>query len=139
LLGQILKGHEAGPPSASTTPSRNPRQRCWTLGWLQIAKQLAAFPSYILLNRTVLSVRNEAKGVQYQTLATPVPKPTGSKFEQKGRDSWSQEVSRRGFAEDLEPTAASPTPNMAARAITEEDVRMFREDGYCICPHFFST
>eukprot|EP01046_Picozoa_sp_COSAG06_P023897 COSAG06_NODE_1920_length_8063_cov_14.050854_2_plen_87_part_00 len=50
--------------------SRNPRQRCWTLCWLQIAKQLAAFPSYILLNRTVLSVRNEAKGVQYQTLAS---------------------------------------------------------------------
>jgi hypothetical protein len=45
-----------------------------------------------------------------------------------------QEVSR----EDLEP-AASPTPNMAVHAITEEDVRMFREDGYCICPHFFST
>ena len=123
--------------------SRNPRQRCWTLGWLQIAKQLAAFPSYILLNRTVLSVRNEAKGVQYQTLATPVPKPTGrgSNLNKRGAilGQIAQEVSRRGFAEDLEPTAASPTPNMAVRAITEEDVRMFREDGYCICPHFFST
>jgi hypothetical protein len=70
--------------------SRNPRQRCWTLGWLQIAKQLAAFPSYILLNRTVLSVRNEAKGVQYQTLAsteTSRGRISGSNDEESGRSN----------------------------------------------------
>eukprot|EP01043_Picozoa_sp_COSAG02_P007086 COSAG02_NODE_208_length_29027_cov_27.870230_18_plen_71_part_00 len=32
--------------------------------------------------------------------------------------------------------AASTTSS--TRSITEADIRMFRDDGYCICPNFFS-